>query len=435
MNIRSILSSSIGNLLEWYDFGLFAFYSTFLANAFFPESSASSNLLKTFGIFAVGFLCRPLGAILFGFLGDTRGRTLSLRVSILMISLPTLLIGCIPSYQSIGIYAPLLLVLIRLWQGISLGGEFSGNLIYLVESAPKDNRGLLASFAPTGANLGMLLAAGVVALMQWLMPQDFLASFGWRIPYFLSGILSLLIYFMRTKIKETDAFTQIEKIKQPFGQLLKSAIKNDWQHMLKIAGLVCMGNTFYYMCFVYMPSFIHKTHFIFWNNTAYPISLCLAVTFSFFAMLFLVPLGGFFCDVFGRKRMLLANTLLIALMSLPAFYFLVNGQGATVLLVVFLLTVVSSFEQATTGVAVVENYPLPIRCTGLSLGYNIGVAVFSGTAPFISEWLMRHTHSLLSPAWYIIFCAFITGIVILAFIPETKHNDINQLTLSPENPS
>lgn len=174
MRIKSIIGSSIGNLLEWYDFGLFAIYSSLFSRLFFPTADPHVGLVMTFGVFAIGFLGRPIGAVLFGYLGDRQGRVKTLRLSILMISLPTLFIGFIPTYASIGIAAPILLVLIRMWQGISLGGEFSGNVIYLAETAPQSSRAMITSLASTGANLGILLAAVMGGLSAFLFLKQLL---------------------------------------------------------------------------------------------------------------------------------------------------------------------------------------------------------------------------------------------------------------------
>jgi MHS family proline/betaine transporter-like MFS transporter len=201
---RSIISSSIGNLLEWYDFGLFAFFSPLFSRLFFPNNDPHTALIMTFSVLAIGFLCRPIGALIFGYMGDKKGRARTLRLSVLMISLPTLLIGFLPTYRSVGVAAPILLTLIRVWQGISLGGEYSGNLIYLTESAPKKLRATITSLAGTGANLGIMLASLVSAACSYFFSDAMFASFGWRVPYILSGLLSLFIYLTRLNMQETQ---------------------------------------------------------------------------------------------------------------------------------------------------------------------------------------------------------------------------------------
>lgn len=410
--IQSILGSSIGNVLEWYDFGLFAMYSSLFSRLFFPSKDAHSALIMTFGILAIGFLCRPIGSVIFGYLGDKQGRAKTLRLSILMISIPTLLIGFLPTYAEIGILAPTLLTLIRIWQGISLGGEYSGNLIYLVESSPKPYRATITSFAATGANVGLLLAASVSAIVNYLLNDHLFQTIGWRIPYILSGVLSLFIYFTRLKLQETKVFSELKKHHRLVKNPISFVFKHNIPYMLRIMGLTCMGSTFYYLCFVFMPTFLMQ-------NLNYSMKKASSLmTFFIATMILFVPLAGRLCDQISRKKMLLFNATVITIFTIPAFNLLLDNYSLVVFLVLILLTIASSLEQATTSVAVVENYPPPARYAGLSIGYNISNAFFGGTAPLICEALIHKTHFLLAPAVYIVACSILTGLVVLFFVSD-----------------
>lgn len=221
----SIASSSLGNVLEWYDFGLFTIFSSLFSRLFFPAENPKLAILATISIFSIGFFCRPIGALLFGYLGDRYGRVLTLRLSILMIAIPTIFVGCLPTYQQIGILAPLLLVLVRMWQGISIGGEYSGNLIYLAESAPRNYRATFTSFASMGSNLGILLATLVGALTTLFFSESFLESWGWRIPYLLSGLICLLVYMFRLRLIETNVFKHLKEEKLTPRHRLKPSLK------------------------------------------------------------------------------------------------------------------------------------------------------------------------------------------------------------------
>jgi MFS transporter, MHS family, proline/betaine transporter len=411
---KSIISSSVGNLLEWYDFGLYAIYAPLFSRLFFPNKDPYVAMLMVFGVLAIGFLCRPIGALIFGFLGDKQGRAKTLRLSILMISLPTLFIGFLPTYKNVGILAPILLIIIRIWQGISLGGEYSGNLIYLTESAPVNRRATITSLAAIGANVGISLASLVSALASYFFSDESFAAYGWRIPYLLSGGLSLLVYFTRLQLRETAVFENLKKSRQLVKNPIKFVFENNIPQILRTIGLACMGSTFYYLCFIYMPTFlIQNLHF----------SLTRASTIMAFfigAMILFVPLAGMLCDQVGRRTMLLFNATLIALITVPGFYFILNDNYYVILMVLLLFTIASSLEQATTSVAVVENYPLPARYTGLSIGYNISNAIFGGTAPLVCEWLINKTHFLFAPALYIVFCAILTTLVVLFSVRETS---------------
>jgi MHS family proline/betaine transporter-like MFS transporter len=412
---KSIIGSSIGNLLEWYDFGLFAVFSPLFSRLFFPSADPHVALIMTFTVLAIGFLCRPIGALLFGYMGDRTGRAKTLRLSILMISLPTLLIGFLPTYQSTGILAPILLTLIRIWQGISLGGEYSGNLIYLTESAPRNKRALITSLAGTGANLGILLAALISAACSHFLSDSVFDSYGWRIPYILSGFLSLFIYFTRLEMQETKVFIQLKNENRLAKNPIKLVFKDNIPQVLRTIGMVCMGSTFYYLCFIYMPTFLMQNLHFSLTKAAGVMTLCIG------SMIILVPLSGYISDLINRRKMLLFNVVMIALVTLPGFYFIAQEYMFYIFIVLAIFTLVSSLEQATTSVAVVENYPPPARYTGLSLGYNIGNAIFGGTAPLVCEWLITKTHFIFAPAVYIVGCALVTGFVVFFFVSDTRN--------------
>jgi len=413
MRIKSILGSSLGNILEWYDFGLFAIYSPLFAHLFFPANDPHIALITVLSVFAIGFLCRPIGALLFGFLGDKHGRVRSLRLSILMISIPTLIVGCLPTYAVIGIWAPILLTIVRVWQGISLGGEFSGNIIYLSESAPSQHRGLITSLAGAGANIGILLASGMSAACSYFLSAAAFASWGWRAPYIISGVLCLFVYATRLQLHETSVFCYLKENKLLASNPIRTIFKDNIPQMLRTVGLVCVGGTFYYLCFIYMTTFLTQ-------NLQFSLSKATSLmTFFIATMIILVPLSGMVCDYFGRRKMLLFNSVFIALIAIPGFYFMSDHNIVLTFLILSLFTIASSLEQAATSIAVVENYPQQARYTGLSFSYNLGVAIFGGTTPLVCEWLTHKTHFLLTPAFYIVACALITGLVTFFFVDET----------------
>jgi MHS family proline/betaine transporter-like MFS transporter len=418
MLIKSITSSSIGNILEWYDFGLFAIYSALFSQLFFPTDKPEVALIATLTIFAVGFLCRPIGAILFGVMGDTQGRVKTLRLSILMISLPTLLIGFLPTYATAGILAPILLMIIRIWQGISLGGEYSGNIIYLAESAPNKYRATVTSLAGSGANLGILLASVIGAISHWLFTDAQFNAWAWRIPYLFSGILSLLIYFTRLHMRETKVFKYLKENKLLAQHPLKITLTENIFYVLRTIGLICMGTTFYYFAFIFIPLFFFEKQFTFMQTSTLMIYLMIAMTL-------LVPVAGRICDAVGRKKMCLFNSLFVMIIVIPSFYLLESHYLPAVIAVLIIFVIASSLEQGTTSITVVENYPATARYTGLSLGYNLGNGILGGTAPVICEYLIKKTHGGLTPAIYICLCAAITLIVVIFFVKETKGIDLH----------
>lgn len=413
MQIRSIISCSIGNILEWYDFGLFAIYSSLFSKLFFPNQDPTVAIITTFTIFAIGFLCRPIGGILFGILGDKHGRVKTLRLSILMISLPTLLIGCLPTYASAGILAPILLMIIRIWQGISIGGEYSGNIIYLAEMASSPYRATITSLAGTGANLGILLATVVGTLSHILFSDQSFMEWGWRVPYLLSGFLSLLIYFTRLQMQETKVFSYLKNNHLLVSNPIESVLQHNIPDLLRILGLVCMGTTFYYFSFVFIPAFFLQNQFSFMQVSTF--MSCL-----FLMMVILVPVAGRICDAVGRRKMLLFNSFLVMLIVIPGFYIIQSHYLPGIIGVLVLFVIASSLEQGTTSISVVENYPATTRYTGLSFSYNLGNGILGGTVPAVCEFILKKFPASLAPAMYIAICAAITGCVSLFFIKETR---------------
>lgn len=250
-----ILTTSLGNVIEWFDFGLFIFMAPLLGAKFFPAQSPLMTTLDAFLVFALGFLCRPLGGIFFGHFGDTRGRAKTLKISILVITLSTFLVGIIPSYAEIGMLSTILFTALRFVQGISIGGEYSGAMIYLAESAPQHRRGFITSFAATGANLGFLLATAALMLLHNLFTAQQIIAWAWRLPFILVGLPGALIIYYRFKLTETYVYSHLQQqhklAKQPF----ITAIKYAPTKLLKIIGLTCMSATFYYVFFGYMPTY------------------------------------------------------------------------------------------------------------------------------------------------------------------------------------
>lgn len=409
----SIISSSLGNILEWYDFGLFTIFSSLFSQLFFPSEDPKVALIATFGIFAIGFLCRPVGALIFGYLGDTTGRAKTLRLSILMISLPTLLIAFLPTYQQIGFFAPLLLMLIRMWQGVSIGGEYSGSLIYLAESAPVNYRAVFTSFAGMGSNIGILLAALVGIVTTTFFTRDALHSWGWRIPYLISGLISVIIYMFRLRIEETTVFDYLKHKMLIAQNPIKTLIKHNLPQLFRTLGLVCMGSTFYYFCFIYLPIYLKQSLHLSIQEVSVLISSFI------FLMIIFIPIAGFICDKMGRRVMLIFNVTLIIGITVPGYYLLQFDHLPLLILVFLMFSIASALEQGTTPIAVIENFPPPARYTGVSLGYNLGNGFLGATVPVICEWLSLNTFAL-APAFYITLCALVTGLVILFFVPETE---------------
>ena len=380
---------------------------------FFPQASPGNATIEALIVFAAGFLCRPFGGIFFGYFGDTRGRVKTLRVSILIITTSTFLVGVIPSYETAGLIAPILFILLRLMQGLSIGGEFSGIIIYLVESTPHNKRGFITSFAATGANLGFLMATVTLMLLHLFFTQEVIMNWAWRLPFLLIGLPGSLIIYYRFKLSETPVFSRLQKKHRLESLPFIAAIQFAPLQLLKILGLTCMGSTFYYVFFGYMPTYLE--HYI-------GFSLGQALTMQslmLIIMLFTVPLAGICGDYFTRKKMLIITSIAIVFLVLPCFYLLQAKSIGLSILSLMIATFLSSLDQGNILTAVVENCPENVRYSGIAFSFNLGVALFGGSSPLIVSLLIEKA-GLITPAYYLIVMAMITLITALTLLSNNE---------------
>ena len=391
-----LLITSLGNTIEWFDFGLFIYLAPLIGEKFFPSEGALNTTLAAFGVFAIGFICRPLGGIIFGYAGDTTGRAKTLRISIILISISTLLIGFLPSYENIGISAPIIFILLRMFQGISIGGEYSGIIIYLAESSSKEERGFFTSFAAISANLGFLSATLVLMLLRLVFDAEEVHSWAWRLPFILLGLIGTLLLYYRFNLAETPIFSELREKQLLEKQPLLKALRYSWRSLLKIFGLTCMSATLYYIFFGFIPNQISLQTATF---DKHKIALLLQSA-SLLLMIFLVPMTAKLGDHFGRKRLLIFTTLASIVLAIPAFLLLYSSLLGSVALAFFIATCLSSFDQGNTLGAIVENCLPNVRYSGIAFSYNLGNAIFGGTAPFIAL-MLSDRFGYLAPAYYL----------------------------------
>lgn len=416
MKKTSVAAAIIGNIVEWYDFTLYIFLAPVLAHHFFSSNNPVNGLLLTFMIFAIGFFIRPLGSLLFGHLGDHIGRASALKISLLLISIATLGIGLMPSYQSWGIYSSLCFVGFRLLQGISIGGEFAGSMIYLTEMAPATKRAWLSCMANNGSNLGVLCATLMAACIANIMLPDDFYYYGWRLPFILGGFLGFVGLGLRFYIIETPVFETLQKqnglVKLPLFEIIHTYKKN----VLVIFLCVVMSATGSYvlMSFMstYLPMYYHFT-----------LAKALQIQAFYSALTFLlVSVAAKLSDHYGRRVMLSIAALGYLTCSLPCFLLLkMSGLG------VFLLPLVVFYciEQANTPAAMVEYFPAKARFSGISLGYNLSMALVGGTAPLINTWLIARLSNPLIIAYYLMAGAAITLMIIRVCLPKPFGKQLN----------
>ncbi|CAM2863681.1 MFS transporter [Legionella worsleiensis] len=380
---------------------------------FFPQNSSTLATIDALMVFAAGFLCRPLGGIFFGYFGDTRGRAKTLRTSIILITLSTLLVGLIPSYETAGLIAPLLFVILRLIQGLSIGGEYSGVMIYLAESAPENKRGFITSFAATGANLGFLLATLVFIVLNSLFTSEEINTWAWRLPFITVGLPGTLIIYFRFKLSETRVYSLLQQSHHLESQPFLSAIRFAPYQLLKILGLTCMSATFYYFFFGFMPTYLERYIGFDLKNTLIILS-CLLI-----AMLFLVPLAGISGDYSSRKKMVVLANCAVILLVLPCFYLLQVNSILWTLIALSTATLISALDQGNTLTAIVENCPENVRYSGIAFSYNLGMALFGGTTPLIVTLLIEYANSI-APAYYLMLMASISLIAATTLVKNNQ---------------
>ncbi len=404
---RTLLAGAIGNVLEWYDFALYGYLAPVFASLFFPSNSPSVSLISTFGVFAVGFLARPLGAMLFGYWGDTLGRRNALAGSILLMAIPTCLVGLLPTYETMGAIAPIALTLCRFLQGLSVGGEFTGSAIFLVEHAAASQRGYVGSWAGFSAQIGALLGSGVGALIASNLTEETLHQWGWRIPFVLGTLIAVVGWYVRTRVPESPAFESIRRA----GGLASAPVRDVFiSHRLavaKVIGLVWLHGVAFYLLYVYLTTYLVTV-------TTVPLATVLSLNTVCMTLLALsIPLMGAWSDRIGQTLLLITGSAGLALLSYPSFLWLTSNNLPHMIAAQVLLTLLVACYMGPFFAAIADLFPTPQRYTGLSVGYNIGAALFGGTAPLVATLLIEWSGNVLAPAFYLSFCATVSLAVTL----------------------
>jgi MFS transporter, MHS family, proline/betaine transporter len=408
---RAIAACAIGNATEWFDYTTYGFLAIILGGVFFPSENPTVSLLSSFAVFGAAFVARPLGGFFFGPLGDKFGRQRILATTILLMAGATFAAGLLPGYAAVGIWAPILLVFLRLLQGFSAGGEYGGASTFMAEFAPDDRRGFWTSWLEFGSLTGYFMGAGLATLLTVTLSDGVMSSWGWRIPFLIAGPLGVIGLYLRLKLQDTPVFTALEEAGEVEESPLRDTLVYAWRPMLLLAGISMITNVGNYILLTYMVNYLQ-------NNLNVGSTTALLVTFiAIVFMMAVIWRVGSLSDRFGRKTMLIAGSVGFIVFSLPAFWLISLGNWITTLLGMLMLALCLVLILGTIPSTLPALFPTEVRYTGFAISYNISVAAFGGTAPFVAGYLADVTGSNYAPAFYLM------GIAVVALIP---------ILLSPE---
>jgi MFS family permease len=421
---KVIGASAVGTVIEWYDFYIFGSLATILAPMFFPPGNDTLALINYLATFAVGFVVRPFGAAFFGRIGDLVGRKYAFMLTLILMGGGTMAIGLVPGYKTIGIAAPLILILLRMLQGLALGGEYGGAAVYVAEHVPDNQRGYYTSFIQITATAGLFLSLTVILAVRLTLPAEAFAAWGWRIPFLLSALLVAMSFYIRMSMKESPLFTKLKKEGKVSRAPLSDAFKNDgWKYMLlALLGATAGQGVVWYTGQFYSLFFLQSVMKVPFTTANYVVAAGLLLGTPFFVVF------GRLSDKIGRKKIMMIGNLLAVLTFYPIFkglqYFSnpINPVALTAL--VFVLVVYVTMVYGPIAAYLVELFPAKIRYTSLSLPYHIGNGVFGGLVPVIATAVVARTGNMFAGLIYPMAVAALTFVVGSFFLKETRTTKI-----------
>lgn len=412
--IKSLISSSIGNVLEWYEYTLYAYFATVISDLFFPTDNASVSMMMTFATFAVGLAARPIGGIIFGYIGDRYSRKKMLTITLFLMSIPTLCIGCLPSYEKIGLAAPLLLIVLRIIQGVALGGEFGASCVYLFESVPSHKRGFFGSLALTGVGMGLVLSACTILLVESFISRETIYAYAWRFPFFISVAGALIGFYMRRTLLETDDFRLIQEKKSFARYPLVEMFQHHKKAVFQLFSIFLTTQTGFFIVFIFgktmMINFLHYE-----NQVAGKFNLFTVISYTVSTILF-----GYLSDKINKRVIILTGAIGLFLASYPFIASLKGDLPSCILGMSLLMGMLIGMTEGTLNPLVAESFPTNIRATSVAFCWNFTSVVFGGLAPILSMSFINHTGEVTVVAYYLMTMCAITIVAISWIMRSSK---------------
>ncbi|MGE0094733.1 MAG: MFS transporter [Alphaproteobacteria bacterium] len=407
---RRVVAAGIsGNVLEWYDFAVYGYFAPIIAERFFPSNSPTASLLAAYGAFAAGFLMRPLGGFLLGHLGDRMGRRKTLILSVVLMAGPTFMIGVMPDHADIGVAAAVLMVVMRMLQGLAVGGEYTTSVVYLVEEAPPHRRGYYGSWSVFGAIGGILLGSAVGAFINTVWAAE-VHDWAWRLPFLIGLAVGLIGFVLRRGLPEPLSDKDREDHKLP----LAKAVRDEGRTMMKVIGISVVNAVSFYMIFIYITVYLER-------QVGLPAATALDVnTVSMIVMLVLMPLFARLSDRFGRKPLLAAAAFGLLLLSYPLLWVMHHPDVMTIFLGQLGFSILVGCYLAVQPTAMAEMFSPGVRCSGMAVAYNLTLGILGGTTPMVCTYLIEKTGDDLFIAWYLMAAAAVSLAVVLTLKETAK---------------
>lgn len=406
---KVIVLSSVGGILEFYDFIIYVIFSQIISKIFFPSTDKFASLMSVYAVFAIGYLVRPLGGIFFSHFGDKYGRKVTFIVSVMMMAIPTFCIGLLPTYSQLGVTASILLIIMRIFQGLSVGGEIPGALTFVSEHINSKYKAIACGIIFASLNIGILLGSSVNLALIQIFNEEQMLSYGWRIPFLFGGVLGVVSFFIRKQMTESPEFAEMKKEKSNSGVPFFEACKYHWVEILQATGMTILGAVVINLLFLFMPTYLSSIL----NYTQLEASRINTINLLIYTLLLI--LMCWIADRVGSKKVLLFGSLGFVIFGYSIFTNLVLNTPNSHIYSIFMIVVLSSSIGVFASVAV-DLFPTAVRYTGMAISYNVAYAFFGGLTSLFSTYLIKSTGNVVSPSFYLVACSAICFVATISLI-------------------